>query len=263
MVEQNTNSLRIVMLGAGNVATILTKSLIGAGHRVVQVVSRSQGNAQELATIANCPFTTSASETIPNADIYIIAVSDSGLSELKRQLPKVNGVVVHTSGSNPISILSSISNNYGVFYPFQTFTKGREIALAEVPFCIEGSSDNVNTILFNLAKSLGGKPVEMDSEMRQMLHLAGVFSCNFVNHMLAVGQVLAQEYELDYNLLRPLINETISKALANTPLGSQTGPAVRGDSETIKKHVAILSQIDEDLRDLYLSLSTSIMNFKQ
>ena len=96
-----------------------------------------------------------------------------------------------------------------------------------------------------------------------MLHLAGVFSCNFVNHMLAISQMLAEENEFDFKLLKPLVVETIEKALAGNPLDSQTGPAVRGDSETIKKHVALLSRIDDDLRDLYLALSTSILNLKQ
>ncbi|NHB68092.1 Rossmann-like and DUF2520 domain-containing protein [Perlabentimonas gracilis] len=256
-------SLSIVIFGAGNVATQLGKALNSQGHRIVQIVGRSETNAKELASAVGSEYTVDISKLNRKANLYILAVPDSAISELASSIDKLDGLVVHTSGSTPMIALERLSDEYGVFYPFQTFTKGREANLSGVSFCLEANSSEGYCVMFQLAKSLGGEPLEMNSKQREMLHLAGVFSCNFVNHMLAIAQQLAQESEFEFKLLEPLIVETVEKALQGDPLGSQTGPAVRGDSETIKKHIAQLSRIDDELRDLYLAISTSILNLKQ
>jgi len=263
MGAKSSELLRIVMFGAGNVAFQLTKSLTELGHSVIQIVSRTEPSAKSLAEILHCDFTTDIRNVRNDADLYIMAVSDSAISSLSKNLTPLQGIVVHTSGCTSGDVLSKVSERYGVFYPFQTFTKGREARLAQVPFCLEASDDETYWVLQQLAISLGGIPVEMDTHQRQVLHLSGVFSCNFVNHMFTISQLLAEEYKLDFNLLAPLINETVDKALKGNPIDAQTGPAVRGDSETLKKHMALLSKIDERLRDLYLSVSNSILNFKQ
>jgi len=263
METGDVKSLGIVVFGAGNVATQLAKALDSLGHRIVQIVGRSEGNARELANALHTEYTVDISKLNRQADVYILAVPDLAIVELANNVAKLDGFVFHTSGSTPMQVLEPLTNRYGVFYPFQTFTKGREANLSGVPFCLEANSSEGYYVMFQLAKSLGGEPLEMTSKQRQMLHLAGVFSCNFVNHMLAIAQQLAEENSFDFKLLKPLIVETIEKALQGDPLGSQTGPAVRGDSETIKKHVALLSLIDDDLRDLYLAISTSILNLKQ
>jgi predicted short-subunit dehydrogenase-like oxidoreductase (DUF2520 family) len=263
MGTEKLQSLKIVIFGAGNVAYHLSQSLKSKGHSIVQVISRSKDNAKQLAEILGCDYNTSISEVYTAADLYILAIPDSSICDLSKSLPKLSGLVVHTSGSTPMSVLESLSPNYGVFYPFQTFSKVRNLSLVGVPMCIESSNVKSDNLLTSLAANLGALPIKMDSKKRQMLHLAGVFSCNFVNHLLAISQVIAEENDLDFQLLNPLVNETIAKAMESSPFLSQTGPAVRGDSDTIKKHIAILSKLDDDIRDLYLSLSTSILNLKQ
>lgn len=263
MDSKSLTPLRIVVIGAGNVAFQLSKSLSRAGHIIAQVVNRTEANAKLLASMTNCGYTIDAHKTLKDTDLYILAVPDGAITELCSTLPKLSGLVVHTSGSTSLDVLSPLGKDFGVFYPFQTFSKDHEVNLTNIPFCLEASSPSCLDLLKQLALSLGGNPIEMDSKQRQMLHLAGVFSCNFVNHMLAIAQILAEENEFDFQLLSPLVLETIKKALDGDPLKFQTGPASRGDSETIKKHLALLSRMDDDLRDLYLSLSTSIMNFKQ
>lgn len=251
------------MLGSGNVATQLTRSLKKSGHTISQVYSRSIDNAKDLARITNCAYTNKKNEIDPSADLYILAIPDAAISSVANSLVGLKGIVVHTSGSTPLSTLKGTSDHTGVFYPFQTFTKSRDIDLDKVPFCIEANSEEVKEILFKLAKSVGGNPIEMESEMRQWLHLAGVFSCNFVNHMLTISELIAEERGIDFELLKPLVNETIQKALSNKPSLSQTGPAIRGDAETIKRHTALISSLDDELRELYTTISSSIWNLKK
>jgi len=263
MHKNNSDRFSIVVIGAGNVAYSLVPIINNAGHNVVQIVGRTAENAQELAGIVKSKYTSNISDIQINADIYILTVPDSAILGLSKALPKLKGVVVHTSGSTSMSVLSSISEHFGVFYPFQTFTKGRNVSLQDVPTCIEASNDKTATTISYLAETLGARAVKMDSSTRQWLHLSGVFSCNFVNHMLAIAQVLAKEQGFSFELIKPLIRETIKKALDDNPIDNQTGPAVRGDSETIKKHVAMLSSFDEAIRDLYTDISQSILSFKQ
>lgn len=254
---------RIVQIGAGNVATHISKALQVAGHSVVQVVGRTEVNTRTLAKEIGAAYTITTSNIDKAADLYIISVSDSAISDVLSALPHLSGIVVHTSGSTPASVLQRVSESYGVFYPFQTFSKARNVSLKGVPFCIEASGAHVVSALSQIAASIGGKPVEMDSEQRRWLHLTGVFACNFVNHMFSISQAIAQERGLTFDMLKPLIGETISKALEAGPENSQTGPAIRGDSETIKKHVAMLSNIDEEWREIYRLLSSSIWSTAQ
>jgi hypothetical protein len=78
---------------------------------------------------------------------------------------------------------------------------------------------------------------------------------------LAISQEITEANKLDYSLLKPLISETLGKALAaEHPADVQTGPAVRNDLETLKRHEKMLED-DTDLRNLYRKLSRSIQTF--
>lgn len=179
-------------------------------------------------------------------------------------MPKTNGIIAHTSGSTPIDVISKYCDNKcGIFYPFQTFSFGRIVAFNGIPLCIEASDKETQNTLFALANSIEANPIEMDTDRRKWLHLSGVFACNFTNHMLALSHLIATENEIDSALLKPLILETVQKALEGNPADYQTGPAIRGDSDTLKRHYVMLSQIDEELRDLYILLSSSIERLNQ
>lgn len=258
MPEFAEKSYRIVIIGAGNVAWNLAIQFVQVGHKVVQVVGHSLESAQKLATVVGSTYTLNADEIIKDAHLYIIAVPDGSIREVAEKMPDVDGLVVHTSGSTPINVFEGNVKRYGVFYPFQTFLKERTVSLSGIPFCVEFISQEDSDLLNRLAESISAKTIEMDSETRSWLHLSGVFSCNFVNHMLAISQAIAEEAGFSFDLLKPLIGETVKKAIDKSPLVSQTGPAIRGDSETIKKHIVMLSSMSEELREMYMSISDSI-----
>lgn len=254
------NRLTIVQIGSGNVATHLSKALKEAGHHIVQVVSRSLENAQALGTMLGTSFTNSINQLDKNARLYIISVADGDIPALASALPKLNGMVVHTSGSTPMEALKKTSDRYGVFYPLQTFSKSRDISLKGVPFCIEATDKDVVQTLSSVAQSIGGWPVEMDSQQRRWLHLMGVMSCNFVNHLFHISQEIGQSKGIDFSILKPLVEETISKAFDHGPQNSQTGPAIRGDAETLGRHLEMLEEFDGMWKEIYELLSNSIMN---
>lgn len=251
--------LSVALIGSGNLAYSLAHAISKSTNTLVEITSTNAANAIIIAQSTGAKFVEKVSALSANIDLYIIAVPDSAISSVAEQIPLSSGLVVHTSGSTPFSAISKVPSDLrGVFYPFQTFTFGREVDFNGIPLCIESESSETLDILRAFALSLGASPVEMDSDTRKWLHLSGVFACNFVNHILSLSNLIADENEIEFSLLKPLIAETVKKALEGNPFDCQTGPALRGDSETLKRHYAMLSQVDEELRDLYISLSTSI-----
>jgi predicted short-subunit dehydrogenase-like oxidoreductase (DUF2520 family) len=97
----------------------------------------------------------------------------------------------------------------------------------------------------------------ISSEERRLLHLAAVFSSNFTNHLLLHASHIMERLDLPFSLLNPLMKETLRKAFEIGPGRAQTGPAIRGDRETMQAHLELLKG-DEQATRLYEILSRSI-----
>jgi len=235
---------QIACVGSGGVASSLLPALCGAGYKVVQVCSRTLEHAQRLARAVGATAHSNLSELNPNADMYIVAVPDSEIENVLRNANFGNGLVVHTAGSTPMSVFEKYNvKRYGVLYPLQTFSRRRIVDFAHVPLLVEGGTAQDVEELICIARNLSKNVQQVNSEKRMLLHIAAVFACNFSNHMLAVSAQLTRELGLEFDLLKPLIRETFEKALsAENPAEVQTGPAVRGDVNTVQKHIKALEK---------------------
>lgn len=250
---------KAVLIGAGNVAASLAPALAAAdGVRLAQIVSRDGKSAARLAEAAGGCEAATPDGIMTDADIYIFAVSDTALSELATSLPPLSGALcLHTSGSIDASVLAPLSPRHGVLYPLQTFTRGVTLDMRRVPLFIEGSSAEVTGEIMQIAGSLSDSVHTADSAKRRRMHIAAVFGCNFVTHMLDISDNLLRRDGLDISVLSPLIAETIRKSMEIGPHEAQTGPARRGDKNVTDKHEAMLAK-DENLREIYRLLSDSI-----
>ncbi len=250
--------MKIVFLGAGNLAYHLSKALQKAGHSVLQVYSRTMKAAEELANLLNCKAVNNVKDIIQTADLYIVALSDDAVKTIVEQLDIDTKNIVHTAGSIPIDVLKG-AKNYGVFYPLQTFSKNRELVFSNIPICIEADNLNFQEVLLSLANQISENVWLINSEERKYLHLSAVFVCNFVNHIYSLTKQMIDEKNLDFKILYPLIKETVNKALDGSPMLSQTGPAIRNDKKTLAKHINLLSS-RHDLSNFYDMMSKSIQN---
>ncbi len=248
----------IVLIGAGNVATQLGLALKKSKHAILQVYSKHHSSANTLAKLLSCESTDLPEKINPDADIYIIAIKDDKIVQLVKQLKLKNKIVVHTSGSIDMAILQTLSKNYGVFYPLQTFSKNKKTNFDNVPICIEANNRDVFNELQQLAKSISNNVQKINSQQRKAIHLAAVFACNFSNHLYSIADNILTENKLSFELLKPLILETADKIENNTPAKMQTGPAVRGDKKIMKAQLKMLSGNKERQR-LYKLLSQSII----
>jgi predicted short-subunit dehydrogenase-like oxidoreductase (DUF2520 family) len=252
----------ISFIGSGNVAWHLAPALDNAGYPVKEVYSRNPTHAEALVerlyqgeVKASLDFSTSTSQ------LFIIAVNDDAIEEIVREiiLPE-HAILVHTSGSQPLSILGYAPTPLiGVFYPLQTFSKSKKIDLKDVPIFIESESDEVNAVLNKMARAISNTVKQISSSDRKALHVAAVFASNFTNHMLTLSKEILSEHHLEYEWLKPLIVETINKSLAIGPEAAQTGPAKRGDIEILDKHLTFLEG-DEKRAEIYRIISQHILD---
>lgn len=247
---------RVVIIGSGNVATSLAHGL-AARCEVAQIYSRTLAHAQALADAIGCPATNNFDELVRDADVYIVAVKDDAIVDVLAAVPDNGALWVHTSGSKPISLFEGYRRRYGVLWPMQSFSREVVAPLDEVHFFAEGSDEAALNDLMSLAQLLSSHVVAAGSEQRRWLHVASVFSCNFANHLWALADELLEAQGLPFDALKPLIRTTVDKLDRLTPSESQTGPAVRHDTQVIDNHLAML---DGDKRDIYRLLTESIMN---
>ncbi len=253
--------MKIVLIGSGNLATAISTSIIEAGHTINQVVNRNRGSAKLLSDKIKSEVVYKINEIFTYADIYLIATPDSTISGIVEELPPLNGIVVHCSGGTSIESLKEVkAKGYGVLYPFQTFTKTRPVNLKTIPILVEGNSSKNLEIISNFARSLSEKVIATDSETRAWVHMSGVFTNNFINHLITISNRILNERGIDVNIINPLLTETIDKALAIGPVNAQTGPAIRYDEATINKHMKMLQELSPELAKIYKELSLSIQS---
>lgn len=248
---------KVVILGAGNLATQLAIALNDAGVNIMQVYSRTIQSASILADKVSSIPLTEVKDLAVGADLYIFALSDKALQPVLDQLSIPIGNVVHTAGSIPMDVFDNYAECYGVFYPLQTFSKDRKVDFSNIPICIESNNLGLQEDLMELAERISNNIHLIDSEQRKQLHLSAVFTCNFANHMYSIGQKLLAEKDVDFDLLKPLIKETAEKVQELDPLSAQTGPAIRFDKEIMAKHENELKDLP-DFQKLYRFVSESI-----
>ena len=249
---------RIVLVGAGNMATAIAYALKERGNAPVAVWSRTLESAALLGGRVECAFTDDLA-SLPQADIVIISVADNALRDVAVAVAQrfPDALLLHTAGSVPMDALREAGAiNYGVLYPMQTVNKNSVTALENVTTFIEGCNDSVTAQIRRTAEIISNKVVYATSEQRCSLHVAAVFACNFPNAVYNMACELLQRNGLPFDAMLPLIDEAASKVHRMSPLEAQTGPARRGDENVMNAHKAML---DDELANIYETLSNYIM----
>jgi predicted short-subunit dehydrogenase-like oxidoreductase (DUF2520 family) len=254
--------MSVSFIGSGNLAWHLAPALDNTDFPVREVYSKNKKHAAALADrLYQAAVKTSLDFSDSLSRIFIIAVTDDAIPEVAHEIVlPANAILVHTSGSQPLSILGYAATlNTGVLYPLQTFSKNKKIDFKEVPFFIESENTETERMLMAMIKALSKKVYRSTSNHRKALHVAAVFASNFTNHMLTIAQEILEHHGLELELLKPLIAETINKSLAIGPVEAQTGPASRGDLEILDKHMEFLNN-DEAVAEIYKSISQHIVD---
>ena len=257
--------MRIGIIGAGRVAGHLARALARSGQALTWVYARRLEAAQALAEDLGAAYTSALQALPPQAaDLWILALSDDALAPVAAELTglwaEARPWLVHTSGSVPSTVLAGFER-YGVFYPLQSFSAAHQPDWAQVPFCLYSSQEGDLCQLEGLAQALGSPYYRVDDAQRANLHLAAVWANNFANFAWLVAEQLCQESRLDFELLKPLIRESLRKIAHHSPAAMQTGPARRGDAQVLARHQAALEGQHPDWAKVYQALSEAIQAF--
>lgn len=246
--------IKVVLLGAGKVARHLFDVFKNSDLVIVNQVYNH--HPEKLIQFKNDTAVTTDSTKIKNdADIYIISVNDDAISTVASKLSVKKGLIVHTAGAVAINVLAN-HDNFGVFYPLQSFSAEKAVNFKEIPICIEANSEENLFKIKNLACSVSNLVYEISSEQRRILHVAAVFANNFSNHMFTVANAICKKNKIPFEILKPLIAETFEKINTLPPEQAQTGPAVRNDTATMQQHI---SYLNSDQQKIYATLSESIL----
>jgi predicted short-subunit dehydrogenase-like oxidoreductase (DUF2520 family) len=251
---------RISFAGTGNVASALSRNFLSREHIIEHFISINEKKGRQLADRCNASW--SDKYIFPlTSDIIIVAVPDHDLKEVLNKIEcNESAIIAHTAGSVGLDVFPHHFRNTGIFYPLQTFSHKRETDISSVPLFIEASNNTSEDALKQLAGSVSSLVYVSDTEHRRLLHLAAVFVSNFTNHMFTEGKNISQSAGFPFEVLKPLILETVDKALEMGPENAQTGPAVRYDLNTIKKHLELLSFSTEQ-KEIYDLISRSIISY--
>lgn len=247
--------MKLAVYGSGNTAWVLTSAFANAGLSIHTIVARNQAEGKELALARKATYTLPSEFTADDFDVVILAVSDSAIRTVASSITGTKAIIAHTSGPTSIDQLNNYKGNVGVFYPLQTMTKDVNTNFTQVPLLIEGSNDQTLAKLKELASVISSEVRVMSSSSRLALHASAVFMNNFVNHINATGQALADKYDVPFELLLPLIEKTAELAKKRESANHQTGPAIRRDVTTIEAHLKLLN---EDEQTLYRTITDSI-----
>ncbi len=255
----------ITIIGAGSVGTALAHRFYEKGHSIQQVFSRQKAKAQKLAAEVEAKAVDQLQDIEPNAQYYILAVHDDAIAQVAQQLTVIkqtDAIIAHSSGATPMAALASC-RNYGVFYPLQTFSTSIPPDFEELPFCITANTEENRQQLFELASSICPNVYTISEAQRQRLHVAAVVVNNFSNHLFALADRLCRQEQLDFEILKPLIRQTLRKIEQSAPEQVQTGPAARGDRGTIERHLDWLDLHAPELKTLYTELTENILKLHE
>jgi predicted short-subunit dehydrogenase-like oxidoreductase (DUF2520 family) len=251
--------MNVVLIGSGNVATVLGKHIKKSGHSIVEVISRNEQRAKELANVLESDFHTNFSQINATADIYIISVSDSAIIDIANNLKVENKIVVHTSGAISKNILQNSSENFGVLYPLQSLRKENNNT-SVIPILIDANNKETLDTIRSFTETISSKVSVADDEQRLKLHVAAVVVSNFSNYIFTLTKAYCEKEHIPFDMLLPLIQETALRLNEFSPVDVQTGPAIRGDRLTMQKHLELLQEYSE-LKKIYEIISEGIINY--
>jgi len=249
--------MKIFILGLGKVGVQLAKSLTHSPFQVIGAYNRSE---KSFDVPSGLPLYFDEKEIPVDADVYLVCVSDDAVKTVADQLPaeiKRSKIIAHTSGVHTLEVFGNDIQKPGVFYPLNTFAEAQEIIWAETPFYLSGSTDDTINTLDNIARKISNKVFTISDKQKRALHLSAVFVNNFPTHLFQLADTLLKENEMEFEHLLPLIRTMVDNVESKDIHQILTGPAIRGDQETINQHLQLLENKSE-IKEIYQKITKSI-----
>ena len=231
---------RIAIIGAGNLTWHLAPALQRCGHQVAVFTRRPVDQTEWPVDIMDV-------ETLGvySPQLVFLAVPDGQINSVSKALIEDlphSTVVIHSSGATAMKKIDETFVNRGVMWPIRSLSKGGKAASwRKLPIAYQASNTATLGLLKEIVDELTFTSYILDSSQRARLHLAAVFSNNFVSWMYEIAHELVTEKDIPFKVLLPIIRDTAQRQTAAPPKERQTGAAARGDQATMAKHLKSLN----------------------
>jgi predicted short-subunit dehydrogenase-like oxidoreductase (DUF2520 family) len=244
------SSFKICIIGSGNVAHFMGKKLLHSQHQVVQIISPNIEHARKLAEVLNCDYADIISNINPIVDVVILAINDDAIKKIAPNDLLKTKIVIHTAGSVSLEDIQHLSPRTACIWPVYSISKNNLPSSDKIPLAVNFSINEIKAPLMNLAQSMSSNVFLLNDEQKMIAHVSAVFANNFSNHLFAIAEKLLDKQHIPFDILMPLIKNTVEKLNTHSPADNQTGPAIRKDEKTIQKHVNLLTDSDKIIYEM-------------
>ncbi len=230
------------IIGTGNIAWFFGQRLVAGRHHCVGVYGRNTREAEELAQALIADKHGAISDVADDdADICLIAVSDTAIGDVAGKLSFEHTMLIHTAGAVGLDSIQKAAKDCAVLWPVYSILKSNMPDHRNIPCAWEGSTKKAESYVQSVGHAITDVLFEAKYEQRKWLHLSAVLSNNFINHLMAVCEQVCAENDLPFSTLTPIIEQTFDRIKHASPKKLQTGPAVRRDTTTIAAHENLLN----------------------
>lgn len=267
-----SKSTKIAFIGCGAVGKTLAVALSRSGYSVIAASSRTYKSAEDLAVrIKNCTPYESIPKAADQADLIFITTFDNAIEHVVNSIEWTTGqAVVHCSGASSLDVLRAAEMKgafTGSFHPLQAFA-GVEDALESLPgstFGIEGQG-KLKAYLTQLALDIGGKPIFLESSDKPLYHASAVTLGGVLMGQIAViAQIWEDRLGVEKNealkTLIPMVRGVSDALEANGIPEGIAGPYVRGDVETVQKHLEAMKAVGIIEMQMYATTALAGIKF--
>jgi len=243
--------------------------MTSAGYRVTAVSNRRADHRAWLAD--RLPGTRTCarpSEAAAAAKIVFITTPDDVIGEVCENIPwRRDQAAIHCAGVLPLTVLraaAAAGAATGALHPMQTFSgPGLGDAFRGVTFAVEADDRDLREWLSHVARSLGGEPFDIASEHRDAYHASAVMACGLAAGLTGLAADMwtgfGQDREQGLRALLPLIRATAAAIERRGIPAALTGPYVRGDVATVKRHLEAVRRQSPDVARAYAALALATL----
>ncbi|GAA2131506.1 hypothetical protein GCM10009843_35150 [Nocardioides bigeumensis] len=265
-------SLRVGVIGAGRVGSVLAAALRSAGHEIVAVAGESDASRRRAAALLPGVPVEKPTAVARQADLLVLTVPDDMLANVANMLSASGAIrsgqlVLHTSGRHGLGVLSeaaAVGARTIAMHPAMTFT-GTEVDLPRLLGCVFGVTAGADEreVAHDLVADLGGSPMWVPEERRALYHAALAHGANHLVTLVAQAREMLSAVAADdpaqagydpADTLRPLLTAALDNALHDGD-AALTGPMVRGDAGTVEAHLQEVAAVAPHTLPSYVALA--------
>ena len=265
--------MKVAIIGAGKVGSVLGRVLVENGHTITCVVSRTLASARRAGRFLRCRNISTSLDVLPrDTDIVFITTPHGAVEGVARELSGLRTIdftrvsFCHASGMLSALALDPLrrrGSRVFSFHPLQTFPRSFEPrrivpTARRIYYGVDGSRRAL-LIARRLARALDGKILEIRPSMRPYYHAACVVASNHLTAVLSILEIMFRTLHTResafFPVFKPIIMATLGNIEGTSPAQALSGPVARGGVNTVAEHFATIQRHTPRLLPYFMQLT--------